>query len=235
MNIKTLGLYLVCSMAMLGTMVHAQDEYKAEIGIAGGGAFYLGDANKSIFKNTQAAYGGLFRYRFNQRIAGRIEFSATNVSVPDALDPKDSHVTVPVDNAVKTVDINLEFNFYDLAHNPFKYNTTRFSPYIFAGYTKSYFQYNQVGRVKDGINFGVGVKYKLAPRWNLNAQWANKLMISDQIEGLGTYADPFGLNGTNIFNNDFLSTFSVGITFDFWERVCACRSITPQKPKTFKH
>jgi hypothetical protein len=235
MNIKALGLYLVCSMAMLCPRVSAQDEYKAEIGIAGGGAFYLGDANKSIFKNTQPAYGALFRYRFNQRIAGRIEFSATNVTAPEALDPKDAKVTVPVDNAVKTLDINMEFNFYDLAHNPFKYSTTRFSPYIFAGYSKVYFEYNLLGRVKDGINFGLGIKYKLGPRWNFNAQWANKLMLTDQLEGLAIYADPFKMNGTNVFNNDFLSTFTVAITYDFWEKPCACRSITPQKPKVFKH
>jgi Domain of unknown function (DUF6089) len=235
MNLKALGLYIVCSLALVFTHANAQDEHLAEIGLAGGGAFYLGDANTKVFKNTQPAYGVLFRYRFNQRIAGRVEFSATRVNIPDALDPKDNHVTVPVDNPVKTLDVNFEFNFHDIAHNPFKYNTSRFTSYIFLGYSKVYFDYNLVGRVKDGINFGLGIKYKLGPRWNFNAQWANKLMLSDQIEGQATYADPFNMNGTNILNNDFLSTFSVAITYDFWERVCACRNITPKKPKDFKH
>ena len=31
------------------------------------------------------------------------------------------------------------------------------------------------------------------------------------------------LNGTNIFNNDLLSTLTVGISFDFWMKQCDCK------------
>jgi hypothetical protein len=235
MNFKTLGICILCTLTFVCTQANAQDEFKAEIGGAGGGAFYIGDANTQVFKYIQPSYGGLLRYRFNQRIAGRIEFNATQINIPDALDPKDINVSIPILNPVRFLDFNMEFNFNDIAHNPFKHKTTRFTSYVFLGYGRTFFKYNSVERIKSALNFGVGIKYKLAPRWNFNAQWSNKLLNSDQVEGLGAYADPYGLNGTNILNKDFVSNFTVAITFDFWVRNCACRKTTQEKPKVFKH
>jgi len=55
--------------------------------------------------------------------------------------------------------------------------------------------------------------------------WTNRLMFSDNLEGLegaGKFDNPAELNGSNIFNNDMLSTLSIGITFNIWKKKCDC-------------
>jgi hypothetical protein len=64
----------------------------------------------------------------------------------------------------------------------------------------------------------VGMKVKLGNRWNLNVQWSSKLMLSDTMEGVEALNNPNKLNGTNIFNNDLISTVTVGISFDIFEK-----------------
>jgi len=48
--------------------------------------------------------------------------------------------------------------------------------------------------------------------------WTNRLMFSDNLEGVDKLNDNDQLNGSNIFNNDMLSTLSIGITFNIWKR-----------------
>lgn len=87
------------------------------------------------------------------------------------------------------------------------------------------------------IPVGIGVKWKFSPRWQLQACWQHQIYFSDNIEGymLG-YDKPeaiqnYGpsilnnandLNGFNIFNNDVVSSLTVGIVFEFGERDQMC-------------
>ena len=44
------------------------------------------------------------------------------------------------------------------------------------------------------------------------------------LESKADFNDHAELNGTNIFNNDMLSTLSVGITLNIWKKKCDCSS-----------
>ena len=74
------------------------------------------------------------------------------------------------------------------------------------------------------IPFGVGFKMMIGDRLNLNVIWSSRMMFSDDLEGKKVFNDPAKLNGTNIFNNDMLSTLSVGITLNIWKKKCDCSS-----------
>jgi hypothetical protein len=36
------------------------------------------------------------------------------------------------------------------------------------------------------------------------------------------FNNPNNLNGTNVFNNDLLSTITIGISYDIWKKKCDC-------------
>lgn len=228
MNLKIIRSIVICVLILAFSQLSAQnevkDEYRAEVGINGGGSFYIGDANSLMFSNMRLAGSGFFRYRFNPRLALRTELTYATVGFDKTLGVKDNNVFIG--------DICGEFNFFDLEQNPYKLYSKTFSPFIFAGISMLTDVYD--GQLKTflpemGLSFGFGMKVKLNDRWNLNAQWSNTLLLADNLEGgsapkiNSTFNNPYNLNGSNIFNNDLISTFSVGISFNIWEKYCDCR------------
>lgn len=214
MKIKLIRLFILCVFALFSANTVAQNDYNAEIGISTGGSYYLGDANNKLFNNTQFAYGGFFRYKFNPRFALKAELIGTKIVAANKT----------VNNSIYTTDFTAEYNFFDLENNPYKRFSKIFSPYIFTGLGIMTDMY--VGQKFPNfmsLPFGVGIKVKLAERWNFNAQWSNRLLLfSDNMENNVLYNNTNNLNGSNIFNNDLLSTITVGISFDFWEKPCDC-------------
>lgn len=224
---------LIITSVFASAQILDRDIYKAEIGLNIGGSYYLGDANSQLFNNTQLAYGGFFRYVLNTRIAFRAELMFTNVA----------GVGFKTNN-VNTGDLCAEYNFFDLENNPYKRFSKTFSPYIFTGIGLMTGVYSGQTLPEFSLPFGLGLKVKLGNRWNLNAQWSNKLLMSiikskdglneipiyhsDNLEGTKAIA-PYdklnnynGLNGNNALNNDLLSTVTVGLSYDIWKKKCDC-------------
>ena len=219
MNLKLIRFLIICVFAMFSAYLQAQiklvkDEYQAEIGVACGGNFYIGEANSKIFNNMRMAYSGFFRYRIDERFALKAELTSAIIAGSGIKD-----------NQVYVGDFTGEFNFFDLEQNPYKQFSKTYTPYVFFGLSLVTDVHNKESLSEVGLPFGVGLKIKLSNRWNLNTQWSNRLMFADNLEGtdagLGTN-NPNKLNGSNIFNNDFLSTFTVGVSFDIWKKPCDC-------------
>ena len=219
MKFKLIRLLSLIVLLIFTRVLTAQEEfldadvYKAEIGFTGGGSYYLGDANSQLFKNMQPSYGGFFRYILNPRIAFRAELNKALIAGTF------TYLNAPIilNQNVYSVDFCGEFNFFDLEKNPYKRLSKTFSPYIFVGIGGIYISTPEIS-----IPFGVGMKVKLGNRWNLNLQWSNKLLFADNMEGIQALNNPQKINGSNIFNNDLLSTLTVGISFDIWKKECEC-------------
>ena len=205
-----------------------KDEYKAEVGIVGGGSYYLGDANSQLFNKMQLTYGGFFRYVINSRIALRAELNSADIAGVY----RNQIGSLAFKNTIYSADLCGEFNFFDLEKNPYKQFSKPFSPYIFTGFGAMTNLYINQKLPEASWVFGLGMKVKIAKRLNLNVQWSNKLLLSifkvngiyhsDYMEGVAALNDPGGLNGSNIFNNDLLSTLTVGISLDIWKKPCKC-------------
>lgn len=186
----------------------SQSEYLAELGVNGGISYLLDDNNNIPFNNPYFDWGLIYRYNFNERFSAHLAWNNSKNSYFEDNVLSDTLM-------LNMIDLCGEFNFFDLIKRQYKPKSTNFSPYIFAG---AGFAFNSNA---NGFNipFGVGVKYKLGNRFNLNAQWAHRLMFKDHIEGkVGA------LNGTNFMNNDLISTFTIGVSFDFWKRPCDCNT-----------
>jgi len=237
MKLKLIRFYVFCVLILVSVKSSAQekdrlspqDEYKAEIGIDGGGSYYLGDANSQLFNNMQLAYGGFFRYRFDTRLAAKIELTKTSVFGQGFNN-----------NPIYALDLTGEFNFFDLEKNEYKRYSKIFSPYIFVGVGIAIYSDNVTinsegtlipSNTTPSIPFGVGMKVKLGKRWNLNAQWTTRLLFADDVENVPELNNSTNLNGSNPFNNDLLSTLTVGISFDIWKKHCDCENSTIHKDR----
>ena len=230
MKLKLIRLFFLSVFCILSIHVSSQefelDEYRAEIGILGGGSYYLGDANSALFNSTQLSYGAFFRYRLNPRIAVKAEFVSTKIN--GAFTDGNSQL-VSFTNPVKSLDLTGEFNFFDLEKNEYKQYSKIFSPYIFAGVGMMNYSYSDTLRFTPSIPFGLGIKVKLGKRWNLNGQWTTRLLLADNLENNKYLNNTNKLNGSNPLNNDFLSTFTVGISYDIWKKHCDCLNSSVRK------
>ncbi len=221
MKIRLIGLLVLFCIAFNISNINAQENYRAEIGINGGGSFYLGDANTALFRNVQPTFGVIYRQKINPRIAGHINWNNSLVKgsslLPDG-------TTVVFNNAVNAVDFCGEFNFLDLEKKEYRPFSKTYSPFIFAGIGGMLYNSEVALTFTERISipFGVGFKMMLGERFNLNLMWSNRLLFSDKLEGKESLNNPAKLNGTNILNNDLLSTISIGLTFNIFKEKCDC-------------
>ena len=212
---KLIRFFILGVFALVSGQLAAQDEYHAEIGVNGGGSYYLGDANSQLFNNMQFAYSGFFRFCINPRLAAKVEIANTVVS------------GTGFRNRALATDVCGEFNFFDLEKNEYKQFSKTFSPYIFGGFGGVVYKGNELNNSQNfsmSIPFGIGMKVKLGHRLNFNAQWTTRLLLADNLERLKTLNNNPELNGTNPFNNDLLSTLTIGLSFDIWRKRCDCEN-----------
>jgi len=220
MRFRLIGLLVFICIAFNFSNINAQEEnYRAEIGIHGGGSFYLGDANEKLFHNMQPAFGLIYRHKLNPRIAGHISWNYSSIVGSDSL-PNNTEVSF--NNTVNAIDFCGEFNFFDLERKEYKPFSKIYSTFIFAGIGTMVYNFETALTLTPSIPFGVGMKIMMGKRFNLNIMWSNRLLFSDKLEGLIELNDPATLNGSNIFNNDIFSTVSLGITFNIWKDKCNC-------------
>jgi len=228
MNFKIIRYLLAGFFLVLLNALKAQNSeqvYFSEIGVNGGTSFYIGDANSTLFKNPQLSAGIIYRQKINPRLAAHFEWNYTTVKGSGTITDGSSAL---FNNTLNVFDICGEFNFFSYERKPYLPFSQIFSPFIFAGIGGMLYQYENTSLnfPKFSIPFGVGFKLMLGNRFNINLMWSQHLLLSDQMEGISVFNNPAGLNGTNLFNNDLLSTFSLGITYNFWKKKCNCSNET---------
>ena len=200
---------------LFGTSAFSQT---LEVGLFGGGSYYIGDLNPSTpFVNTQIAYGVLVRYNLDERWAlklgvtrGMIKGNSSNTTfLPDR--------ELRFESPVSDISAVVEFNF-------FKYFTGSkhnwITPYLFAGIGAFLYEpvaggaklralgtegqnigylgrkpYSSTGL---SIPFGVGVKASLTKRLALGAYWEMHKTFTDYLDDIST---TYYLNGPVIDPN----------------------------------
>lgn len=224
MILKTIRCFVTSIFILFCSQASAQDEYRAEIGVSGGGSFYIGDANAQLFKNLQPSFGGFFRYKINPRVAFRMELQSTSIGGTF----KTETASYTLKKQINAGELVGEFNFFDFEKTRYNRLSKNITPYLFAGIGGMTRLYSSQSFPELCIPFGVGMKVKLNGRWKLNIMWSNKLLLADNLEEntkpslLTDLNNKANLNGSNIFNNDLLSTLSIGLSLDIWKKQCDC-------------
>ncbi len=230
---------------MCSLFLFSQDDiYRAEIGLEGGEGLYLGDVNSVarldlLLKNTkniQPSFGLEFRYKVNPRIAFRLGYSYVGINGDYRYAYAKKIEEAKIDNNIHVFDLWGEYNFYDLNGNRYKRFSKQISPFIFCG-LGSVLMPNGIEKSlspKFSMPFGFGVKFKLKQRWNFSVKWINRLLLSDDLEGVKRWDNPIPKTTSNWLNNDVYTGLSISLTYDFWEKSCNCNNENRRNKKKRK-
>lgn len=196
-----------------------------EIGLFGGGSFYLGDLNPYVpYKCTHAAGGIFFKQNLNKRMNLRYAFTYGNVSAADSLSG---------DGAMEDRNLSFKSPLYEFAGileiNFLKFvpgdkNRYYATPYLFIGLgitrikPQAYFddrwiELQPLGTEGQGselnskkkyalnqivIPIGIGFKGNLTPRWVIGFEFGIRKMFTDYLDDVsGEYQDPIALAQNN--------------------------------------
>ena len=207
--------------------VSAQDEpeYRMEIGGGAGLLAYQGDFNGKLTKGLQPMGALTAKYRMNPRMAwaanlgvGKIKGSSQNV---DTWYPELTENPIEFSSMLTYLDLRYEYNFWAFGTGREYHGARVFTPFVTLGAGLAYAK-PEKGVVALQIPIGLGVKYKLKDRLNLNVEWLVHFSGSDRLDGI---ADPYGIESSGLFKNtDGFSTLQVTLTYDFWEKCKTCNN-----------
>lgn len=216
------GLILLIVFAIASVDLHAEEKvFLCELGVQGGLGYYAGDATKHIFQNIQPAYGAQFRYKFDYRWALQLKGQGASIKFP-LQDAAGNTATGFGKNDMMNIDVVAEFNFFRFGARQYDTRIKPLTPYIFLGVGFS--AYSNFSQYAAYIPLGIGLKWKFASHWGLNIAWQQQIYFADNLEGKTYYDNTADLNGSNILNNDFTSTLTLGIVFEFGRKKSACRT-----------
>jgi len=217
-----LCLFAVCLYPL---QTHAQrlQRNQLEIGLQGGLAYYVGDANPRLFQHVRESYGAEISYLFNQRwslqlqgVGGRIAgLPPTDQGLPDAKGELwNSHFV--------NIDAMARFNFLPFGmatrYDP---RVKQYTPYIFLGIGMS--MLDGVQRIAAYVPVGIGFRWICSEHVGMYLAWQHNICLSDAIEPFELYNDIHRMNGTNILNCDLTSTLQFGIVFEFAREKKICK------------
>jgi len=231
-TIKNISIALIISILSAASAFAIDNKYRMEIGLQAGANYYIGDANPHIFMHPREAAGLQLRYKFDRRwsLTGKANWSRFGYewsdksagNVPSGWGGHDSLCVRPLIAA----DVVAEFNFFEYGNDWEMGRIKPYTPYIFLGVGVGC--YGKQNDTNLGIPaslyfpFGLGFKWKFAPRWGLNVAWQHNLYFKDNLEHFAPLNNTHDMNGSNILECDLTGQFMVGIVFDFLKSKRPC-------------
>ncbi|MFW9598578.1 MAG: DUF6089 family protein [Paludibacter sp.] len=218
MKSKIISAFHVFLMLIFAANTIAQTDYNAEIGVSVGGSYYLGDATNKPFTNIQPDFGLIYRHKLTPRYALSVQWDNTKV--------KGGNGTTAFENVVNEFNVMGEYNFFDHEDKVYKPNSRKHTFYIAAGVGGMLIPYTNSEGTNTEFHFsypmGIGYKIMWGQRLNINFIWTHTLLLTDKMEGISALNNNSGLNGSNLFNNDWISNFKIAITLNIWKKQCDC-------------
>jgi hypothetical protein len=214
-GLKIIPFFLLVFVS-LSSVVKAQDY---EVGLAGGGSYYLGDLNPGThFKNMQVAYGVLFRYNLSDRWAIRLSGIRGTVKGSSGNSNYMPSRNLSFESPVTDISMVAEFNFF-----PFFTGSRRngITPFIYGGIGVMFFQPSSGGQnlqplgtegqnisyegrkpyslTQVNIPFGLGGKLSLSKKLCLTLFWELHKLFTDYLDDV---SKTYYLPGSSINQND---------------------------------
>ena len=217
---KLILLVLLLTFALTGRS-------QLEVGIFGGGSYYMGDLNPNIpFLQTSAAYGLLARYNISSRWAAKLNLYQGSLNGDDDRSGFLPERNLSFKNDITELGLNFEFHFLPYFNGSMKSYVT---PYIFSGVALLYHNpqldnkdlkdYGTEGQnntayleaysgedvTRDNysnfvlsIPFGIGVKYSFSQRIAASLEWGMRKTFFDYLDDVSTtYYLPANLDPSN--------------------------------------
>lgn len=216
--------FVVCVAHM---NAQGDQEYRMEIGAGGGLVAYEGDFNGSPFKDMQPMATVVLRRVFNPYMGLRLSgsFGKLKGSSADVTTYYPDYQQEPYEFDRTLVDVSLvyEYNFWPYGTGRDYRGAKRLTPYIFGGLgVTSASGGDEKSAFTANVPLGLGVKYKVADRWNLGLQWAMHFSMSDKLDGV---ADPYYVKSSGLFKNtDCYSALTLTLTYSFMAKCRTCHN-----------
>ena len=212
--------------------VSAQElEYNLELGGMAGACCYMGDANNMSLLSNGALVGGvLARYNINPRMAvkgnlaiGRIK--GTTVGKDNKF-PMGGNITFG--RNLFELGAQYECHFFAYGTGAGYKDSRRIAPYLLGGVGLTYAP-NPANHVFAlNIPIGFGVKYKLAERVNVGAEWTMRFTTSDRLDVVNTLGlmldDPYGIESKGLKNKDAYSWLMLYVSYDMFPKYRKCNN-----------
>lgn len=202
----------ICPLVLslfLGQNTHAQMYFQStEYGFAAGASHYFGDLNTERgLKEPKPAFTFLVKRNFNPYISLVGSATYTQLGYKDAYSKNDFYKRRNLDFKSEIYEVALtgEFNFFWFETGN---EEKRWTPYILGGISAFYYEPTSVfnnttyklrllgtegqntnlykdrkyNNISVGIPIGFGIKYWIAPGWNLGLSIANRFTFTDYID-----------------------------------------------------
>lgn len=215
---------ILCQLSLSTASAQTDPEYRMEIGGGVGLMTYLGDFNNSLLKSPGPMFSVLAKYKPNPRMAmgltvsyGRYKGEAKGAGTyyPASL------ANYKFTHGLVDVQARYELNFWPYGTGQDYRGAKRLTPYIYIGLGMTIAQPDQT---ELGVNMpiGGGVKYKIAPRLNLTAEWTMHLTGNDRLDGM---KDPYDIPSSGLFKNtDCYSSLRIAVSYDLWAKCRTCHN-----------
>lgn len=195
--------------AFLLLFINSGQTQTMEIGLFGGGSYYLGEMNPSIhFNKTQPAYGALVRFNLNPRWAVKLSYYRGGAEGIDTLSTRAVPNDYSFSSTINDISVVAEFNFWEYFTGSKK---SFVSPFIFAG-VSYFFSDNASGLA---FPFGAGCKFSLSDRFSLGAEWGMRKTFTDNFDGVNTteYQSGIDLGADETSTWDWYNFFGLTATY----------------------
>ena len=201
--------------------------YRLELGAGLGMGYSLNDGNSSLFGGGKVSGGIIARFPLSPRMAIKTNLNYTKLE-GDVSGVKNFYPATPG----VVGDQRLEYAFSGAIYDLSVLYEIHFLPY---GYLPTYMGYHQLvpymqiglglayGDIEKRVGFsvpvGVGLKYKVARRWNLGLDWRMNFTTNDGFDGLEA---PMGITSSGFKNKDHHSTLLFTVTYDLSPKCPTC-------------
>lgn len=201
--LKKIILYLLLLVSFAAQSQIKKRHFKQrEIGLFGGGSYYIGDINpRAQFKFSHPAVGAFFRYSNNYRFAFRFGLNYGMISADDKKSTELDQLERNLNFRSRIYEFHSvsEFNFveYRIGHSKHY-----MSMYIFGGLAGFYMnpqanigngyqdlsglktegQNKSYSKIQISIPFGVGFKWSIADYIGLSIEWGPRKTFTDYLD-----------------------------------------------------
>jgi opacity protein-like surface antigen len=230
-------LYTIIALLLVALSTQAQDqpEYRMELGAGAGLAAYVGDLNSNPAKGMRPMGALVAKYRSNPRMAWALNLGLSQLKGStkdsDSWLPELSETIADFKTSIVDVQLRFEYNFWAFGTGREYHGAQPLTPFITLGLgaTIGNAKITQTGADELKKNsfaaqmpIGLGVKYKVADRLNLTAEWIMHFTGTDKLDGM---EDPYGIRSKGLFKNtDGYSTLQLSLTYDLWAKCRVCHN-----------
>ncbi len=212
-------LFLICTIVIVNS---AFAQRTSDFGGFIGGAYYMGDVNKTkLFYSPELAYGASYRYTIDERYALRMSIWNAHLSGKDSDFKSEYQLDRGHEFRSSLTDISLQIEFSFFPYDPENMKHP-ISPYITSGIAMVVAPGSKTTLANIGVPVGLGVKFNITERLTAGVEWSYRKTFTDYLDKLDlatVYDNPASLSRQRYetANYDWYSFFGLYLMIRVFE------------------